>query len=266
MNVFVTGATGFVGSAVVRALHAAGHHVTGLARSGQIGAGARIDRRTRASRFAGRCRQPEARRCAGGRRHPHRVHSRLLEHGRCIGDRQARDRSDRRGARGIRVGRSSSPRRLGCSRRARSAKNRTRPIPNAAGAHRLASERTALSLAERGVRASVVRLPFSVHGEGDYGFVPALVRIAREKKVSAYIGDGQNRWTAVHRLDAAQLFRLALEKGAAGATYHAIGDEGVLTRDIALMIGQGLEVPVVPRTREEAAGPLRVAREVLCER
>ena len=128
--------------------------------------------------------------------------------------------------------------------------------PAAAGGPRarLATEQAALSFASLGVRSSVVRLATTCHGDGDHGFLAALVGIARAKGVSGFIGDGSSRWPAVHRLDAAHLFRLALEKAPAGSRLHAVADEGVPIRTIAEVIGRHLDVPVVSVPAGEASG------------
>ncbi len=110
-----------------------------------------------------------------------------------------------------------------------------------------------LSLASRGIRSSVVRLPPTNHGDGDHGFIAALVNIARATGVAGYLGDGSNRWPAVHRLDSAHLFRLAVESAPAGSTLHAVADEGVALRDIAEVMGRHLNVPVAAIAPDKAA-------------
>ena len=212
MRIFVTGATGFVGSAIVRELITSGHEVVGLARSD-----------TGAETLA----------AMGADVHPARVR---------IWKVSATARAKRTDAR------DSVLAHLAPGLVSTEADRLDPKVPRAA------SEAAAAAVAARGVRASAVRLPPSTHGIGDrIGFVPQLIRVAREKGVSAHVGDGLNRWPAVHRLDAARLYRLALEKGVEDGPYHAVDDEGVPFKKIAEVIGRRLGVPVVSKTPEEAS-------------
>ena len=117
---------------------------------------------------------------------------------------------------------------------------------------RMASDEAADAVAAKGVRASIVRLPPAVHNTERLGFVSVLIEHARQTGVSAYVGDGQNRWPAVHRQDAAKVFALAFEKAAKGVSYQAVGDEGIPVRQIADLVGQGLGLPVKSMTQDEA--------------
>jgi nucleoside-diphosphate-sugar epimerase len=252
MRIFVTGATGFVGSAVVRELIGAGHRVLGLARSDSAAAAVAA---AGAEVHQGTLEDPDSLR-RGAAASDGVIHTAFIHNFANIAASAEIDKLAITALGDALAGSSrplvvTSP--IGLLASGRIGTEADAPDPNSVGAHRMASEQTALSLAARGVRVSVVRLAPSVHGDGDHAFVPALIRIAREKKVSAYIGDGRNRWSAVHRLDAAHLFRLALEKGPAGSTFHGVAEEGVATREIAEIIGRKLSVPVVSKSREEAS-------------
>jgi nucleoside-diphosphate-sugar epimerase len=254
MRVFVTGATGFIGSAVVRELLGTGHQVTGLARSDKAvaavaAAGAEVFRGSLED--TGGLKRAAA--DADGVIHTGYIHdfsptanpaAAAAVDGNAIA------------AFGEALAGSGKPLVVAAAL--------PPPAPGQVATEDLrapenphyprVSERAAIPLAGRDVRVSAVRLPPSVHGEGDPHFVTAFIRIARATGLSAYIGDGANVWPAVHRRDAARLFRLALEQAPAGTLLNAIGDEGVPFREVAETIGRHLDVPVKSLTAEEARG------------
>jgi nucleoside-diphosphate-sugar epimerase len=260
MRVFVTGASGWIGSAVVPELIAAGHEVLGLARSE---ASAEAISAAGAAVHRGDLDDLDGLRSAAAASDGV-IHTAFRTDLSLSGNREAAAAVDRMAIEALGEGLAGSDRPLvttsgtiglALGREATEADGHG-AFPAAVGgaAARLANAELTLGFAARGVRSSVVRLAPSVHGEGDRGFIAALVRVAREKAVAGYIGDGANRWPAVHRRDAARLFRLALEAAPAGSTLHAIDDQGVQLRAVAEVIGRHLKVPVRSISAEDAQG------------
>ncbi len=251
MRVFVTGATGFIGSATVRELIDAGHQVVGLARSDEAAAalseaGAEV--------HPGSLEDLDSLRsgaaAADGVIHTAYIHD--------FSQMENAAQADLRAVETMGAVLEGSGRPLVVTSGTALIKpgavvtEEDWPDPGAAVHPRFATSVAARALADRGVRSSIVRPGASVHGEGDHGFVPYLINLAREKGVSGYIGDGSNRWPAVHRLDTAHLYRLALENAPAGSVLHAVADEGVPSREIAEVTGRHLGVPVTSCSPEDA--------------
>lgn len=250
MRVFVTGATGFVGSATVQELLGAGHQVLGLARSEEA---AQALTAAGAEAHRGALDDLDSLR-AGVAATEGVIHLGFIHD---FANYAAAAQTDKRAIETMGAALAGSNRPLvvtsGLAGLQKQPGQLATEASEVATSMPRVSEATALALAAQGVRATVVRLAPTVHGAGDHGFVPALIDFARQKGVAVYAGDGSNRWAAVHRLDAARLFRLALEQGPAGARYHGVAEEGIPMREIMGVIGRQLNLPVESKSPEEAA-------------
>lgn len=257
MRVFVTGASGWIGSAVVPELVAAGHQVTGLARSDKSAAALA---KAGASVARGTLDDLEVLRNAAAASDGV-VHLAFKHDIAFAGDFQGAADADRRAVETFGEALAGSDRPLIIASGllgvapGHLATERDKPAAQGSGGldTRLETAQKTVALASKGVRSGVMRLSPTVHGRGDNGFISFLVAGARVKGVAGYIAGGENRWPAIHRIDAARLLRLALEKAPAGAVLHASAEEGVTTRSIAEAIGQNLGVPVVSVASEDAA-------------
>ena len=254
MKVFVTGASGFIGSAVVNDLIGAGHQVIGLARSQKS---AKIVSDAGAEVLQGSLEDPEILK-QGALQADAVIHTAFFHDFILTGDFSQ-------------YGKAAEMDKQAINAMGETLIGTSKPIVVTSGMLGLplingfvteesttqhsprSSEITALALAEKGINASVIRLAPSVHDKGDYGFIPFIISLARKNGVSAYPADGRNHWCAVHRLDAAKAFRLAAEKGTRGALYNAVGDAGIEMKTIATLIGEKLNLPVKSVSGDEQA-------------
>ncbi|MCG2618218.1 SDR family oxidoreductase [Terrimonas sp. NA20] len=251
MRVFVTGASGFVGSAIVRELLQAGHRVTGLARTDQA-----ADQLFAAGADVHRGNLDDLESLKTGTAHCDAVIHTAFNHD--FSRFKANCEADRQVILALGEALAGTDRPLvvtsgvGLLNYGRKVSENDTP-PGADQMPRAASEEAADTVAQKGGKVYVVRLPPTVHDRGDHGFVPMLIGIAREKNASAYIGQGQNHWPAVHRLDAAVLYRLIVEQQPARKIFHAVAEQGIVFKELAEAIGNGLGINTVSKSKEEAA-------------